>query len=613
MQILNDYEVVITSSSELKIVLEDNKYKYIYLNNDIELNEDISISSDRLDFILDGTYNNNRYTLTIKDNNITAANANKKIIIKNINIINANINGVIYSPSSNVVVEYNNITFIGVEVSYLPYGTTRIINSNIQIEATNGIASQEICESNHVEIGGTTQINSSTTNAPLFTYLHTSSPSIKFLPNSRVTISTDTMSFMNGTNRLDFKVMHDAEVNLITGNGFSAYTTHGAKNVLIDERATLNFIEKSHQRIPMWVVFGDFKVNEGANLLVINTYSSTPSDNYNIHFKGSNQKLILNNPNSVVLYSKNANVLYTNNDLTYTFNISRINMWNSSKDIQLAGSIEDLPNYNWYKDKDLINISGTFNKESTSISTHNLTDEELNKLSSIDDFNLNNKKSLSVGVSYINVSPITIASDSIKGYTLSNSDVLIEYDNISKIISSDDSGLFEYQLTDKLSSSSNIKITTNTSTSFIYTTRTIEVPFSGEITLTKANNNIIFEMTPISYNPVILPKKEELILTIIDSRVNTSNWKLYAYLSQVMTSNNGFTLEEAITFKKTDNEEIKLTTNPSLIFTGEANNGTTSVTNITWSKEKGLLLNLDNNPLEINEEYSTKIIWSLEE
>ena len=120
-------------------------------------------------------------------------------------------------------------------------------------------------------------------------------------------------------------------------------------------------------------------------------------------------------------------------------------------------------------------------------------------------------------------------------------------------------------------------------------------------------------MTPISYNPVILPKKEELILTIIDSRVNTSNWKLYAYLSQVMTSNNGFTLEEAITFKKTDNEEIKLTTNPSLIFTGEANNGTTSVTNITWSKEKGLLLNLDNNPLEINEEYSTKIIWSLEE
>ena len=612
MLILNDYEVVVTSSSELKIVLEGNNYKYIYLGNDIEVNEDINISNDRLNFILDGTYNNSRYTLTMNSNNIMATN-NKKIMIKNMNIINANVNGVIYSTSSNVVVEYNNITFKGVEVSYLPYGTTRIIDSNIIIEATNGVASQEICESNNVEIGGNTTINSSTTNAPLFTYLNTSSPSFKFLPNSKVTIATDTMAFMNGTNRLNFKVMHDAEVNLITGNGFSAYTTHGAKDILIDERATFNFIEKSHQRIPMWVVFGDFKVNEGANLLVINTYSSTPSDNYNIHFKGSNQKLILNNPNSVVLYSKNANVLYTNNDLIFAFNINRINMWNTSKDISSAGSIDDLPNYSWYKDKDLMYISGTFNKDSTSINVHNLTSEELDKVSSIDNFDLNNKKSLSIGLSYINVDPITTDSDSIKGYTLSNSDVLIEYDNINTIVNSDDTGLFEYQLTDKLSSLGNIKITSNMGTSFIYTTRNIEVPFLGELTLAKVNNNIIFDMVPMSYNPVVLSRKDEMALTIIDSRVNTSNWKLYVCLSGIMVSDNGFILHDALIFKKTDNEEIKLTTSPSLIFTGEVNNGTTLVTNVTWSKEKGLLLNLDNNPLEINEEYNTKLIWSIEE
>ena len=79
-----------------------------------------------------------------------------------------------------------------------------------------------------------------------------------------------------------------------------------ARNVLIEEMSNFTFIEKSHQRVPMWNVFGDFTIKEGASVSVINTYMTTPSDNYNIYFKGTNQKFILDNPKYVNIYTKNA-------------------------------------------------------------------------------------------------------------------------------------------------------------------------------------------------------------------------------------------------------------------------------------------------------------------
>ncbi len=61
---------------------------------------------------------------------------------------------------------------------------------------------------------------------------------------------------MSGTNKLNFTILLDTNVHLTTGNVFSSKTIHGANNVLIDDRASFIFIEKSHQRIPMWAIFG---------------------------------------------------------------------------------------------------------------------------------------------------------------------------------------------------------------------------------------------------------------------------------------------------------------------------------------------------------------------
>ena len=304
IQIINNNTVVVTNSDELKqAVSEDNGYDYIYLGSDIIATSGFIINSNKVKVTIDGTYNNVKYTytnnLSLEATVIKASTTNKRIILKNMNIVSSHGYGVVYVPShpnySNVVVEYNNINFSGIELSQNYYGTTKIIDSLIDAKDTNNFSTQRVCDSNRIIIGGNTIITSSSSTNTVFFFNDVIPSYIKIVPNSNVSITTN-KELMNGTNRLDLMVGHGSEFLLTTGNGFAITTTHGARNVLIEEMANFTFIEKSHQRVPMWNVFGDFIVKEGASISVINTYMTTPTDNYNIYFKGTNQKFVLDNP-----------------------------------------------------------------------------------------------------------------------------------------------------------------------------------------------------------------------------------------------------------------------------------------------------------------------------
>ena len=49
----------------------------------------------------------------------------------------------------------------------------------------------------------------------------------------------------------------------------------------------------------------------------------------------------------------------------------------------------------------------------------------------------------------------------------------------------------------------------------------------------------------------------------------------------------------------------------ALVFTGANNNRDSEITLITWSREKGPLLDLTNDALEIKEEYFAEVIFVL--
>lgn len=622
MEILDEKTVVIMNFDELKTVLEeDNNYNYIYFGNNISITSAILINENKSKITIDGTYLDTRYTYTEigtgDQETITARSTNKNIIIKNMDIVSSQLYGVIYVPFDKEykpTIEYNNIKYNGVEMIYNPCGKTRIIDCNIIIEDTNNIACEEVCESNNIEIGGITTIISNSLNNSIFNFLNSAmAPSMIFLENSRVTITSINREIMRGTYNLRFEVLHDAVVNLITANGFGANTVFGARHVLIDERATFNFIENKHHRIPMWSIYGNLTINEGANFSVINTYTSTPSDNYNIHFKGSKQNVTINNPNSIVMYTKNANVLYTNNSVDFTLNISRLNLWKNATEFAQAGTINNLPEFAWYKDEGLMTFEGTFDKTTTTINSHNLTDEEIAKLSDLSNLVIQNNKQLSIGTIPINVCPINSNSINISGYTTIDTQVLIKYDSNEIIVDTDESGFFEHVLNDTIIDGTTVEIISCESGNFIYKNREIVTPYNGELTLFEISDNVSFLLEPISFDPVILPKKEKITVEVVDSRLTSSDWKLYLSVINPMISKNNFELKNALVYKDFDDTITILNETPLLVHTGNDTGGSPEKIGVTWSTEKGILLSLENKALEINEEYSSKFIWNVEE
>ena len=612
MQIINDTTVVVNDNDELKSVLsENNTYNYIYLGNNIEANSGFIINSNKSKVIIDGTYNGVKYTytnyLTLEEEVIKASTGNKKIILQNMNIELSNPYGVIYVPShpnySNVLVEYKNINFNGIELSCNYYGLTKITDSVITVKDTNNVNAQRVCNSNRIIIGGNTSITSNSTSNQVFFFNDVIPSYVKIVPNSKVDITTD-KEFMNGTNRLDLIVGHGSEFLLTTGNGFAITTTHGARNVTVEEMASFTFIEKNHQRVPMWVVFGDFVVKTGASLSVLNTYMNTPSDNYNIYFKGNNQNFILDNPKYVNIYTKNANIFYTNNPVNFDFKFSRINMWIYALDYNLACNIDDEPAYFFGKNNYLSEVKGVFDKDTTTITSHNLSDSDLSN------FSFQNKKIFTLGLLKINVHPLNSSVNTISGHTIKDTNLKIEYDDKSYSATSDENGYFEVNIGSNIIDNKRIKITSVLNG--IFNERVVTTPFQGELTLLKVTENIPFDVDNITTNPVIIPKKNNTIVTIVDSRQVSTKWKLYVNYVNPMIEKSGKVLLNSLFFKKFDNDSIDLKTEKKLIFEASDNGGNVSVSNVTFSPDKGLYLKPSSNLLE-DEDYSTLIIWSVEE
>lgn len=160
MKIIDLNTVVIFTSDELKEILEiDNGYKFIYFGSDITLEEDILINEKKEEIVIDGTYLNNKYTLNIDsietDEGFTsykiAANSkNKKIIVRNLNVISKSEYGIIYCEATSiykdVFLEYINVKFNGIKMISNAYGNARIIDCNITVENIDSITAKEVAQ-----------------------------------------------------------------------------------------------------------------------------------------------------------------------------------------------------------------------------------------------------------------------------------------------------------------------------------------------------------------------------------------------------------------------------------------------------------------------------------
>ena len=613
MNIINKNKISITSFSELKEVLEDyNDYNYIYLENDINIDEDIFINDFREKITIDGTYTNIMVTLSNSTNIITIGASMKRITFKNLNITSSNTNGILFAPAEeaymNTTATFENIFFDGTSLTSMQYSNIIIDSSIITIKDTNGVTASYVCEGNNIFIKGSTTIDSDALHKQIFNFVAAlENPRLVILPNADVVITSTERELIGSTSNLDFKICHDAKLILTTANGFQLVPTQGCMNVLIEECATFEFLETKHQRIPMLVIYGTFQVNEGADVSIINSYDSTPSDNYNILFRGLNCALILNNPNSFIIYTKNANIIYTLADTKFQFNFSRLNLWSESVTLTSAGTIHTLPDYYWCKDEELSYIEGTIYGSETTITHHDLGTYD------VSNFTFQNKKMFSIGRSKINVHPINNTKNTISGHTSKLAEVLIEYNQENNIVDTQEDGSFTFTATQPISDNNSIKITTCVPGSFIYETRNIVSPFTGELSILSYPTSFIFEEKPSTNNPYTFYRTKEMTIVVVDSRLVGSEWKLYAKLKNKLTSKNNFILDDVIIFKDLKNNIIIIKSDNTQVLTGDNNLGSVKVSTYTYSKEKGILLYLDNKYFEINEEYKAKMDWVITE
>ena len=105
IQIINNNTVVVTTSDELRqAISEDNGYDYIYLGSDIISTSGFIINNNKSKVIIDGTFDGTRYTytnnLSLEEEVIKVSTTNKKVILKNMNIVSSHGYGVICSISS---------------------------------------------------------------------------------------------------------------------------------------------------------------------------------------------------------------------------------------------------------------------------------------------------------------------------------------------------------------------------------------------------------------------------------------------------------------------------------------------------------------------------------
>lgn len=619
MTIINNNTVVVFSSSELKEALEkDNGYTYIYFGSNITLTTGIKIASSKLNVTIDGMYDGVIHKLedvkTLNSGDMISVNTTmNRVVVRNMNVTGYNYYGIIYVPDSasykNVIVEYNNITYVGPQICFHPYGLTRFIDSNITISDATTTSGGEVAECNKIEIGGNTTIIHNSKGNSAF-WFRNSDPTLTILSLANVTFISQYRELFYGPTNLAFSVLSGASFNITSYNGM-AYGSFGTLNTVIAQGASLEVKQTNRNgSYPTWYSYGSITLENNSSLIMINDYANITSSNYNISFASSTAGLYLNNPKKVVLYNSAANVIRTSATIPFKFQFTRINLFDAAIPIEQDASY--LPTYAWYKENDISIISGTFSSTTTKIESHNFTEEEVKKLPLLTNFIFPNKKILSVGKIPFRVNALTDKDTIMRGITLPKANILIKYDDVSQIVTSDEDGNFTYTYDTPLSIGTLITFNTKEYNDLLYNTKTIEIVYSGELTIDSASSLISFKLEPISTKPLLCPRKNAVSVTVTDSRVNSTAFKLYVAINHDLTSSSGITLKDALVYVDETGDMKVLSTTPVLVYTGTPNEGVIKVTNITWKDNEGILLNVTE-PLINNLEYTATITWSIEE
>lgn len=623
--------VVVNNYDELdSAITGNNNYNTIYLNADIEITSRINYPTTKTNLTINGTYTNEqgittRHTLTDMNSSaisnsiyISSATSAIDVTLCNVDIVGKNYYGIVAVEAATstkvVTLTYKNVNYTGPQISYNRQGMVRYIDSNITIKTFSGYASpsNELAEANRVEIGGKTTINHTSTGNAMFWFTY-SNPYFKILENADVTITSESRETFYCDYSPDITIENGANVTINTPRGmfYDTGSSQLAKSFLIEKNANLKVTQTAVKSgVGTIRCSGNFTVSDGASLYIANTSSSSAP----LIQMTATGAVTFENPKSVVLYNKNGNLIrWTSGTGKVNINSQIVNYWLSAKDFPDAGTLSDIPLYIWDKsDGSNAEINATTSTSETTAVTTNITSSDSSTPPSLETFNLQNVRVLSMGQLSLKINTISDAALNITGTTNPSSNLKAEFllssveNNVTGI--SDSSGSFSLALSETLPIGTPVKLTANDN--FKNKSETVTVVYAGALEFKTVQSELAFKSTVIpTVKTTIQRQKPDWSIVVSDSRILSTDWNLYASIKKPFTSVNNHTIKEALVFIDEKDENFAINSDPTKIYSGNSVSSPTDTT-IKWSENKGMLLVI--NPQNIlADSYSTTVTWTL--
>ena len=623
--------VVVNNYDELaSAITGNNNYNTIYLNADIEITSRINYPTTKTNLTINGTYTNEqgittRHTLTDMNSSaisnsiyISSATSAIDVTLCNVDIVGKNYYGIVAVEAATstkvVTLTYKNVNYTGPQISYNRQGMVRYIDSNITIKTSSGYASpsNELAEANKVEIGGKTTINHTSTGNAMFWFTY-SNPYFKILENADVTITSESRETFYCDYSPDITIENGANVTINTPRGmfYDTGSSQLAKSFLIEKNANLKVTQTAVKSgVGSIRCSGNFTVSDGASLYIANTLSSS-APLIQMTATGS---VTFENPKSVVLYNKNGNLIrWTSGTGKVNIDSQVVNYWLSAKDFPDAGTLSDTPLYIWDKsDGSNAEINATTSTSATTAVTTNITSSDSSTPPSLETFNLQNVRVLSMGQLSLKINTISDAALNITGTTNPSSNLKAEFllssveNNVTG--TSDSSGSFSLALSETLPIGTPVKLTANDN--FKNKIETSTIVYAGALEFKTVPSELAFKSTVIPTVKTTIQRQEpDWSIIISDSRILSTNWNLYASIKKPFTSVSNHTIEDALVFIDEKDENFVINSEPTEIYSGNSVSSPTDTT-IKWSENRGMLLTV--NPQDIlAESYSATITWTL--
>lgn len=242
----------------------------------------------------------------------------------------------------------------------------------------------------------------------------------------------------------------------------------------------------------------------------------------------------------------------------------------------------------------------------------NITSSDSSTPPSLETFNLQNVRVLSMGQLSLKINTISDAALNITGTTNPYSNLKAEFllssveNNVTG--TSDSSGSFSLALSETLPIGTPVKLTANNN--FKNKAETVTVVHAGALEFKTVQSELAFKSTVIPTAKTTIQRQEpDWSIIISDSRILSTDWNLYASIKKPFTSVNNHTIKEALVFIDEKDENFAINSDPTKIYSGNSVSSPTDTT-IKWSENKGMLLVI--NPQNIlADSYSTTVTWTL--